>query len=508
VSAAGLVVGVDLGTTNSVVAHVDHAGQPLSVANFQGSVLTPSAVLIEGDGVAVGQEALKASALHPEQFAHCFKRFMGDDAFPERVDGRTWRPELLSAMVLRRLRHDASRRLGPVERAVVTVPAYFDECRRRATRNAGLVAGWDVVDLINEPTAAAIAYAHGRQAAGPAVQRLLVYDLGGGTFDVTVLEVKAGVEYRTLATDGEMRLGGHDWDDRLRGWLAERFRALTGVEPLTSTRGQAEFLRHARTVKHALSLKVRATIPCSFGGKSAVVEATRETFERLTADLLERTRTTTELALAQAKLKWQDLDRVLLTGGSTRMPCVGRMLEELTGRTPDRTLSPDEAVAQGAAVYAHLRGQPNGPRVVNVTAHTYGVACQDRQKRRVLKPLAPKNSPLPHTGHYLFAVDPAVGAQVSVTVREGEAEDPADCVRVGTVRIEGLPPAEGGRRRTVGVALTCLEDGRIAVDASVRDPIDLRRVLQRVHATLTPDHGMSAAQVDEARRTLAAMTVT
>src|SRR5262249_39621149 len=159
--------------------------------------------------------------------------------------------------------------------------------------------------------------------------------------------------------------------------LAERFRAQTGVDPLGSTRGQAEFLRHAQTVKHALSLKARTTVPCSFGGKSAVLEATREAFERLTADLLERTRSTTELALEQAKLRWQDLDRVLLTGGSTRMPCVARMLEELTGKTPDRTLSPDEAVAQGAAVYAHLRGRPDGPRVVNVSAHSYGVVCQN-----------------------------------------------------------------------------------------------------------------------------------
>ena len=214
-----LWVGVDLGTTNSVVAYVDHAGIPTTVVNFEGDVLTPSKLFIEGEHVVAGREAVKAGGRQADKYAESFKRYMGEDHHPPQVDGRDWRPEMLSALLLRRLRQDTERQLGRVDGAVITVPAFFDESRRRATSAAAEIAGWTVIDLINEPTAAALAYAHraGRSANGKAPdENLLVFDLGGGTMDATLLRIAHGEEYRTIATDGEVQLGGIDWDRRLR----------------------------------------------------------------------------------------------------------------------------------------------------------------------------------------------------------------------------------------------------------------------------------------------------
>jgi molecular chaperone DnaK len=504
------VVGIDLGTTNSVVAYVDHTGRPSCVTNFEGDVLTPSAVLIEGHSVVVGREARKAAALNPERFAECFKRHMGDDYFPQQVDGRRWRPEVLSALVLRRLRADAGRHLGAVEEAVVTVPAYFDDCRRRATQNAGAVAGWRVADLLNEPTAAAIAYAHreGRLGKGNGrPERILVYDLGGGTFDTTVLEVKAGQEYRTLATEGEVRLGGHDWDQVLSRYLAEQFRARTGRDPLTSPQGRVEFLQLAQAAKHSLSVRRTASVPCSFEGSRIVLEVTREKFEGLTAGLLERSRTTVEMVLEQAKVRWADLDKLLLIGGSTRMPMVGRMLGEMSGKQPDQTLSPDEAVAHGAAVYAHLRQAPDGARVVNVNSHSYRILCINKEQKRVAVPLVPKNSPLPKEGTRLIPIKRAGQEEVSIVVCEGESDDPGLCSPIGKVKMQDLP-READKRWVVGVTLRCLENGNITVNASIRDPEALKRVLKTISATLVQNHGIGPEELEQSRKVLETLEVT
>ena len=261
-----LWVGVDLGTTNSVVAYVDHAGIPTTVVNFEGDVLTPSKLFIEGEHVVAGREAVKAGGRQADKYAESFKRYMGEDRYPPQVDGRDWRPEVLSALLLRRLRQDTERQLGRVDGAVITVPAFFDESRRRATSAAAEIAGWTVIDLINEPTAAALAYAHraGRSANGKAPdENLLVFDLGGGTMDATLLRIAHGEEYRTIATDGEVQLGGIDWDRRLRDHLAEQFRDRTGVDPLAEDEGVLAFSRFAEEAKLTLSRRLVARVPCA-----------------------------------------------------------------------------------------------------------------------------------------------------------------------------------------------------------------------------------------------------
>jgi len=493
-------VGIDLGTTNSVAASVDAAGRPFSIPAFDGAVLTPSMVLVEGRAVTVGREAGKAAPFHPERFAEYFKRYIGHDAYPRAVDGRTWRPEVLSALVLRRLRNDVTRRLGPVEEAVVTVPAYFDELRRRATWNAAVIAGWQPVDLINEPTAAAIAYAH-RHGGPPADQpvHVLVYDLGGGTFDVTVLQIVRGREYRALATDGDARLGGQDWDNLLAAVLAEQFKRKSGTDPMAAARSKIEFMQVTRQVKHNLSSRKKVTAPCACAGKKVMLEAERAEFERLTLPLLNRTRMTTELVLGQARKTWADIDRVLLVGGATRMPMVGAMFEQLTGRPPDATLDADEAVAHGAAVYAALRRQPDGPRVVDVNSHSYRVLCHDRQRRLVAVSMVDRNTPLPAEATRPFPISQAALSKVAITVVEGEVDDPTMCEALGEIVVQ-IPPAVDDRKRLAYVTVVCRADGGLTGMTRVKVAGDKEDFAPATSVELVPRKGLTAEQVAEYRR--------
>lgn len=493
--------GIDLGTTNSLVAYVDPAGRPLSIANFTGEILTPSMVYLEGNSFVVGEQAKRAGQEAPERFAECFKRSMGEDWFPQPIDGKKYRPEVLSALILKRLQAEASRVHGEARRAVITVPAYFDESRRRATKNAGTIAGWDVIDLINEPTAAAIAYAHRADTTGadrPASEKILVYDLGGGTFDTTVLEVKQGREYRTLATEGEVRLGGQDWDEWLRQYLADQFKKKAGADPLSSPRGAFEFLQMARSAKHHLSQRQKVSTPAMFQGKRALLEIDLETFEKGTAHLLRRSKDTTEVVLEEAKLRWSDIDAVLMIGGSTRMPMVERMLHGLTGKPPRRDLSADEGVAHGAAVYANLLGKPDGPKVVNVNSHSYRLACV-RQGKSFAQPMIPRNTPLPKQSTITIPTTRAGIDTVFVNILEGESEDTDLCYHIGRVRIDGLP-SDPSKRWLVSLALKCLEDGKISVSAAVKDPEKPKEILRQASATLESQHGMKADEIAQAQR--------
>jgi molecular chaperone DnaK len=458
--------------------------------------------------VLVGVEAVKASVENSQNFAEHFKRYMGDDRFPQPVAGKRLRPEELSAIVLKRLRQDACRRLTNVGPAVITVPAYFDECRRRATYNAAAIAGWDVLDLINEPTAAALAYANligKRPADHDDRERVLVFDLGGGTLDATVLQIDRGREYRTLATDGEARLGGHDWDLRLRDHLAELFRRETGLDPLQTLAGQTHFLQSAEQAKRSLSDKDVAQVVCTHGGRSAVLKVERQAFEALTADLVARTRATAQLVLEQAGCPWGELHAVLAVGGATRMPMIRRMLEELWGRPPDQSLSQDEAVAHGAALYAQLKGDSGGPRVVNVNSHSYRMLAKRKDGSECALPLIPKNSPLPVTK--TITMQAAANAEsAKIAIFEGEDEDREFCLQIGKVVVDGLPPA-GDKRWWVQVALRCREDGNLEVAAAVRDPADTTKIVRHVQATLEPAHGMSREDVAAARQWIESLTV-
>ncbi len=499
------LIGIDLGTTTCSMSYVDHAQRPMTLVNFEGQLTTPSALLIEGQQVVVGEEAKRASTSHPEGYVECFKRFMGEDLYPEMIDGRTFRPEFLSALMLARLKQDAVRQLGEEHRSVITVPAYFDESRRRATRDAGEIAGLKVIDILNEPTAAAICYAYRTDQLGhpgeKEIERLLVYDLGGGTFDTTILEIERGQEYRTIATEGEVRLGGYDWDTRLRDLLAEQFHQKTGINPLESPYGRVEFMRLAQDTKHSLTLRGKVSKPCSFEGKREVLETTQEDFERITADLLDRSKQTTEMLLDNTKLSWDEIDTVLLAGGSTRMPMVSKMLTELTGKPPVDSVSRDESVAHGAAIYASLLSDHGNIRVVNVNAHSLRILGVNKQGARVADLLIPKNTALPAKMVKVYPVAKVGQTSISVNVLEGESDDPRICEEIGTVRVDDLPTFTEQRVR-VAVQLKYQEDGRVNVAASARHPEQLSKEIKKVRATLEPKHGMSRHEIRKAQREL------
>jgi molecular chaperone DnaK len=473
-------VGIDLGTTFSVIAYLDEAGQPITIPNGAGDLITPSAIFVDEEEVIVGREAVRGSATAPDRYAECFKRDMGYARYQQKVCNLDVPPEILSALVLERLKQDAERRIGPFGSVVITVPAFFDENRRRATQEAGRLAGLEVLDIINEPTAAALAYGYQRGfldltgAGSPQPQRVMVYDLGGGTFDVTVLEID-GNRFRALATDGDVLLGGKDFDMRLVDYVAQQFIETHGVDPRSDPQDAAQLLLDAQEAKHALSERTKTTLNCIHAGIRMRVTVTREQFQELTRDLLERTETTCSLVLAEAKLDWSKIDRVLLVGGSSRMPIVAQMLAKLSGKEPDCSQSPDEAVAQGAALYAGMllgRQEPTARpscELVNVNSHSLGVVGinpQTRERTNVV--LIPKNTALPAQAARMFRLAKAGQRGVRIAVVEGESHRPEDCIALGECNIRDLPPG-----LPLGTAIEVLyryaANGRLSVYARVPD---------------------------------------
>ncbi|MGE0759575.1 MAG: Hsp70 family protein [Pirellulaceae bacterium] len=405
-------VGIDLGTTYSAVAVLDEAGCPRTLTNAEGDKLTPSAVLFEGSETIVGKEAIKALATDAAAVAECAKRDLGARLYHKILGGRHYPPEAIQACILNKLRLDAVRQIGPFSKVVITVPAYFDEVRRKATQDAGYMAGCEVIDIINEPTAAAIAFGfqHGmlKQGQGAAqTQRILVYDLGGGTFDVTVMEL-AGNDFTALATDGDVHLGGRDWDQRLVDYVADEFLRQHDLDPREDANTAGRLWRDCEEAKRTLTARSKALVTCDYQTRHLQLTITRETFQELTNDLLDRTLFTTRHTLSAAGLAWRDVDRVLVVGGSTRMPGVLDSLRALSGREPDRSVSPDEAVAHGAALRAALllrQAGPAGPRfrVQNVNSHSLGVVASDPATRRPRNAvLIPRNTPLPAAARRVF----------------------------------------------------------------------------------------------------------
>ncbi len=471
-------VGIDLGTTYSLVAYLDREGRPACARNPMGDVLTPSAVLIDEDEIAIGKKAVRGAVFSPHRYADCFKRDMGRAAFRRTIRGMHMPPEVLSGLVLEALKHDVERSLGPVHRAVITVPAYFDELRRKATQDAGRLAGWDVLDIINEPAAAALCcgYERGyfglRQPENSGAERVLVYDLGGGTFDVSLLEMD-GATVRTLATDGDVQLGGKDFDQRLVNYLAEQFLAAHGLDPRADPGDAVQLWQDAQDAKHALSDHSQTAVICFHGGIRMRIDLTRELFEELTADLLERTRDTADVLVRQAGLTWQHVDRVLLTGGATRMPMVGEMLHDLTGTKPNASLSPDEAVAHGAALYAGtLQGHPalsgrHKCEMIHVNSHSLGVVgIEEKSQQRVNAVLIPRNTPIPAEAVKSFRTHEEGQHSVAVPVVEGESERPEFCVLLGKCVVRDLPPGLP-KGTEVDVCYRYLANGRLAVSARI-----------------------------------------
>ncbi|HEV3003680.1 MAG TPA: Hsp70 family protein, partial [Pirellulales bacterium] len=349
---------------------------------------------------------------------------------------------------------DAERKLGPVTKAVITVPAYFDETRRRATMDAGRLAGLDVLDILNEPTAAAITYGYqegfldreGRVKSGGVV-RVLVYDLGGGTFDVTVVEM-SDQSFKAIATDGDVRLGGKDWDEKLVEIAARRLEREVGRDPRTDAETLQDLWTAAELAKKTLSERPRATMFVNHRGKRHKLEVTRDEFEEATAPLVLRTKTTTEIVVMQAGFTWGQIDKVLVVGGSTRMPMILRMLGELAGKSIDHSVSADEAVAHGAALYADLvlqkRGDGGGHAtfsVTNINSHSLGIVGVDPATGRKLnRILIRKNTPLPCSKTGRFKTSTANQTSVKICVLEGESEVPDACTEVGVCVIRDLPP--------------------------------------------------------------------
>lgn len=470
-------VGIDLGTTFSALAYLDASGRPVTLPNSEGDLITPSVLFVDGDEVIVGKEALKAGQLEPEKLVAFMKREMGSPFYSRLVCGEQYPPEVLQSQVLQKLKVDAELRLGPVEHAVITVPAFFDEPRRKGTQDAGKIAGLEVLNIINEPTAAAIAYGVqsgflDAQGQSRKPETILIYDLGGGTFDVTVMKID-GSSYTAVATDGDVYLGGIDWDGRLADHVAQAY--LTkhgGTDPRDDLGALQRLLREAEDVKRALTAREQTTFAFEHNGKAIRVPITRGQFEDLTADLVDRTRFTTQSVLSDAGLKWDQISRLLLVGGSSRMPMVQQMLEEEFGRAPDRSLSADEAIAHGAAIYAGLllatrRGEAPQLAVKNVNSHSLGVLGIEKATGRPINSiLIERNTPLPVTKVSRFQTAKTDQRRVVANIIEGGDSQGTNATPIGKCVIQDLPPKLPAGT-PVDVAFTYSDDGRLTVRAKL-----------------------------------------
>ncbi len=398
-----------------------------------------------------GAEALKATLYAPGAVATGAKRDVGTAFYSREIRGKRLPPELIQGCILKHLKSLIDQELDHPYRAVVTVPAFFGEQRRKSVQDSGRIAGFGAVGIVNEPTAAALAFAEQagylREDGSPQERlNLLVYDLGGGTFDVTLIRLEPG-QTTTLATDGDVRLGGWDWDHRLAQYAAQKFESRFRIDPRDDVKVMARLMQFAEEAKHTLSVRGRAVIPVEFLEHSLEVAITQEQFEILTADLTERTAHTVKQVLEAAGMSWSDVDHILLAGGSSRMPMTSRMLEKLSGRVPDFLINPDEAIVRGAAIYcAFLMGEegedayPLRLRVVDVSSHSLGIEGVDPVSgRRVNTILIPRYTPLPANVSHRFVTKQANQASVAIKVLEGEGEDPESCLTVGKVVMRDLP---------------------------------------------------------------------
>ena len=457
----GRTVGIDLGTTYSAIAYLDDDGNPVVANNADGRPITPSVVLLDDDRVVVGPSFERISVASPDQIIEAIKREMGNKDYHVVYQDKKLTPEFISALILKKMKQDAEAEIGPIANAVITVPYYFNDVRRKATQDAGRIAGLNVIDIINEPTAATLAYAWqkgelGRTDLGSDERTILVYDLGGGTFDVTVVRYTP-TNFRVLATDGDVMLGGLDWSKRLADHLVEQFKQKFGEDPSTDAEAMMSFHQEAEDAKRDLSDKSQVPISVYFKGKTLSVSLSRPEFERMTADLLQRTKDTTELVMQQAGVKAGTLDEVILVGGSTLMPVVEQMLREVTGREPSRDLLPERAVAEGAAIHAailetrHNAGNSkvaetvqkrlNAVRTSDVNSHSLGIKISDPsdRSRKINHIMIPKNTPVPHSVKQRFGTNTAGQSRVHVEILEGDAIDPAACELIGDFRVFNLP---------------------------------------------------------------------
>ena len=476
----GTFVGIDLGTTNSVVATRNAYGRPEVIANREGQNVTPSVVYFGTDPPAVGQEAKEWARLGNEEIASFFKPHMGNPNFALRFHDRDYSATDLSSLVLERLRDDAEAKLGrDVDRAVITVPAYFGDAQRKATIEAGNLAGLRVLRIINEPTAAALAY--GLQKAG-ADETVLIYDLGGGTFDVTVARITPDA-VEVLATAGDHDLGGKNWDDRIATFLSEKFAADTGLDPLDDPLALNEVLVRSEQAKWALSDRAATRVTLQLGAERRTYELTRAEFEGMTFPLMDRTRQLTEEAMDEAKVSWARLQGVLLVGGSTRMPMVRAYVTKMAGSPPRAGVNVDEVVALGAAMQAGSEEGAATPdatpqfslagaarRVRDVMSHSLGaVAVNPEGTAYVNDVVIRRNLPIPaeNTKSYLHATHGGANAKLEVYLTQGESHAPLDCTVLGKYVFSGIQATDA--EVTVDVGMSYDANGVVQVRAVQRD---------------------------------------
>lgn len=506
----GKSVGIDLGTTNSVVA-VMEGGQPTVIANAEGGRTTPSVVAFSKNGERlVGQLARRQAVVNPQQTVYSIKRFIGrryDEVESERskvsyrvvkgpdesckvsIGGKDYAPEEISAMVLRKLKEDAEKYLGEkVESAVITVPAYFNDSQRQATKNAGAIAGLDVLRIINEPTAAALAYGLDKKAD----ETILVFDLGGGTFDVSILEVGEGV-FEVKSTSGDTHLGGDDFDHAVVEWIADEFKKSDGIDLRKDPQALQRLTEAAEKAKIELSSVAETTISLPFvtanetGPKHLDMRLSRAQFNELTHDLVERCRKPVEQAMKDAELTYEQIDEVVLVGGSTRIPAVKELVKSLTGgKEPNQSVNPDEVVAIGAAVQAGvLAGEVKEVVLLDVTPLSLGIETMGG----VFTKLVERNTTIPCHKSEIFSTAEDNQPGVDVYVFQGERPLARDNKMLGNFRLDGIAAAQRGMPR-IEVSFDIDANGIVSVSAKDQNTGKEQKI------TITASTNLSKDDVD------------